>query len=171
MAVIILPSMSVKREFSAGGVIFKKTREGVLWLVRRPTPSEGYRGNLGWSWPKGWIDDADEGKNPGPKASGQEKATLQDLQTAALREVREEAGVKAKIINKISTIKVFFTDNSGERVMKFITYFLMEFESELPEGFGFETEEVKWVSTDEAAEMLAYKSEKELLSVAKERGR
>ena len=134
----------MKLEFSAGGLVYRGDR----WLIRRPTPNDGYRGNLGWSWPKGWID---EGETP---------------EQAALREVREEGGVEAKAIKKLETLKIFFTDQDGERVMKFITYFLMQYVTDVPEGFGEETAEVKWVTKDEAQDLLTYKNERGLLEKA-----
>ena len=130
----------MRREFSAGGLV----RKDNLWLIRRPTPNPEYRGNLGWSWPKGWVD---EGEN---------------LEQAAIREVREEGGVVAKIVKKLPALKVFFKDK-GELVMKFITYFVMEYESDVPGGFGEETAEVKWVTKEEAMQLLAHKNERELL--------
>lgn len=136
----------MKREFSAGGVV----RKGNLWLIRRPTPNPEYRGNLGWSFPKGWIDEGEK------------------LEEAAVREVREEGGAEAKVIKKLSTFKIFFTDQDGEKIMKFITYFLMEYESNAPEGFGWETAEIRWVTFDETQELLAFKNEKELLKKAVE---
>lgn len=134
----------MKREFSAGGLVHREEK----WLIRRPTPNPGYRGNLGWSFPKGWID-------PGENAL-----------TAALREVREEVGVKAKIIAKLPTVKVWFVDPDKERVMKFITFFVMEWEEDLPGGFGEETAEVRWVTYNEGMTMLAHKNEKDLLTQA-----
>ena len=162
----------MRREFSAGGIVLKRVeglksrRVEVLWLVRRPTANPEYKGNLGWSFPKGWIDDRDGGEKPGPKASGEERASDEEMQEAALREVREEGGVEAKILKKLPTVKVFFTDNKGNKVLKFITYYLMEYVNDCIQGVGWETAEVKWVSSDEAMKLLAYKSERELLRQA-----
>lgn len=141
----------MKREFSAGGVVYRSSDGKIEWLVRRPTPNPEYKGNLGWSFPKGWID---EGETP---------------EQAAVREVKEEGGVIAKIVRKLPTIKIFFTDKDGEKVMKFITYYVMEFKKDLPEGAGWETAEVKWVTKAEAMEMLAFGSEKKLLEKADEK--
>ncbi len=134
----------MRREFSAGGLVHK----GNSWLVRRPRPNDGYRGNLGWSWPKGWID---KGETP---------------EQAAIREVREEGGVEAKAIKKLGTLKIFFTNQDGKRVMKFITYFMMIYVADVPGGFGEETAEIKWVTKDEAQGLLVHKNEKELLEKA-----
>lgn len=136
------------RQFSAGGVVYRRQGAELLWLIRRPSPSEGYHGNLGWSFPKGMID-------------GGEK-----MEEAAMREVREEGGVEVKIVKKLPTLKVFFTDEKKEKIMKFISYFVMEYQGDAPEGFGWETAEVKWVTPGQAKELLAFKNEKKLLEQA-----
>jgi 8-oxo-dGTP pyrophosphatase MutT (NUDIX family) len=136
------------REFSAGGIVYKKEGEDILWLIRRPKGGKGYRGNLGWSFPKGWLDKGET------------------LEQAALREVAEEGGVKAKIIKKLSALKIFFTSSDNQKVKKSITYFVMERLEDLKEGFGWETEEIRWVSKDEALELLTYKNEQKLLEQA-----
>lgn len=133
----------MRREFSAGGLV----RKGNLWLIRQPSPNPEYRGNLGWSFPKGWVD-AEE-----------------DLQEAAIREVREEGGVVAKIIKKLPALKVFFKDK-GELVMKLITYFVMEYVADAPGGHDWETAETKWMTIDEAQKFLVHKNERELLESA-----
>lgn len=138
------------REFSAGGIVYKKeggTNE-VLWLIRRPKGNPEYRGNLGWTLPKGWIDEGET------------------IEEAALRETAEEAGVKAKIIEKLPSLKVFYTNKEGEKVLKFITYFVMEWLEDLKEGFGEETEETRWLSQEGAIELLVHKNEKDLLGKA-----
>ena len=133
-------------------------RKGNLWLIRRPTPNPEYRGNLGWSFPKGWVDVI----NPQSSTHNAQKETLEQ---AAMREVREEGGVVAKIVKKLPALKVFFKDK-GELVMKFITYFVMEYESDVLGGFGEETAETKWVTEEEAIELLVHKNEREWLHKA-----
>lgn len=137
------------RQFSAGGFVFKKDHRQILWLVRKPKANPGYHGNLGWTWPKGWIDKGES------------------AQDTAIREVREEAGVEAKIIEKLDTIKIFFKDE-GQLVLKHITYFLMEWQQDLPAGFDSETEAVQWVTSAQAQDMLAFENEKKLLAKASE---
>ena len=155
----------MKLEFSSGGVVFKKVVDkGTYWLIARSFPSKEFPESY-WRLPKGWIDD--EKDKPGVLARGEKRANVQQLQEAALREVREEGGVEAKIVKKIGTKKIFFT-KSGERLLKFVTYYLMEWVKDIQEGAGFETSEVGWFSYDAARERLKYKSEKEVLEKAKE---
>ncbi len=137
------------RKFSAGGVVFKRRGKNMLWLIRRPAPNPGFDGDLGWNLPRGLID------NDEP------------LETAAIREVAEETGVQAKIIGKLPTFKIFFTDKeTGDKVLKFITIFLMEWEKDLPGGFGWETAEIKWAEFDAAEILLAFTNEKNILRQA-----
>jgi hypothetical protein len=65
-------------------------------------------------------------------------------------------------------LKVFFTSKDGEKVMKFITYYVMEYGADVPEGAGWETAEVRWVTKEEAILLLAFKSERELVKLASE---
>lgn len=154
------------REFSSGGVVFKKTNKDILWLVCKSMPSHDYPGDY-WRLPKGWIDDEDGGVSPGPISKGEVRATEEDLRTTAEREVREEGGVKANILRKITTIRYFMNSTRG-RVMKFVTFYLMEWESDLPEGFGFETEEILWLTFEDAYDKLDSKNEKEVFKKAEE---
>ena len=141
----------MEREFSAGGIVYKKENDQILWLIQRPKGNPEYRGNLGWSFPKGWIDEGET------------------VEQAALRETAEEAGIKAKIIEKLPNLKIFYTNKEGQKVLKFITYFVMEWLEDLKEGFGSETEETKWLSQTEASELLVHKNERDLLVKAAEK--
>ncbi len=117
--------------------------------------------------PKGWIDDGAEGF-PGPIASGEKRATEDDLQKTAIREVREEGGIKANIIKKIGSTKIFYTHPLRGKILKFITFYLMKWEKDLPEGFGEETEEILWLEFDDAIKKLTFGNEKQILKKAKE---
>ena len=72
------------REFSSGGVVFKKIKDKVLWLVTSSTPSPEIPKSY-WRFPKGHIDSGES------------------VERAAVREVKEEGGVEATIVNKIGT--------------------------------------------------------------------
>jgi 8-oxo-dGTP pyrophosphatase MutT (NUDIX family) len=155
------------RQFSAGGVVFRKKDNQIEFLLKKNTFSKPYPGSNEWSLPKGWLDDAGPDQ-PGPFALGQKKATHEEVEVAALREVREETGVEAKIISRIGTDQFFFVDHHHEKVFKTVIFFLMLYIKDLPEGFSSETSEVKWVSFDEACQLLQKrKGECEIIKKAK----
>ena len=154
----------IVREFSSGGVVYKKEGEDTLWLIRKTTSSKIFP-NSYWMLPKGWLDDSGKGV-PGPKASGKIKADEESLQETAIREVQEEGGVDAQIIEKIGTVKFFYTHPKVGKVLKFVTFYLMEWASDLPQGFDGETSEIAWLTFDEAYKKLSFKREKDVLKRA-----
>lgn len=133
----------VKREFSAGGVVFKKAKKGNLWLIVNPKDTSR------WQFPKGHI----------------EKGESSEL--AAIREVREEGGVVANPLRKIDIQKYFFVWD-GERIFKTVTFFLMEYKSGDPVDHDKEVEESRFVSFEEAFGKLTYDKDKQTLLKAKE---
>ena len=141
------------RQFSAGGVVFKKENDRFLFLLKKGSLSPGYYASGEWSLPKGWLDDAGPDL-PGPYTLGLKKATSGEVEQAALREVREETGVEAGIVRRLGNEQFFFVDHHHEKVFKTVIYFLMSFVSDLPQGFGSETSEIKWVELSEARVLL-----------------
>lgn len=144
----------MRREFSAGGIVFRQTPSGKQWLLIKPKDTNR------WQLPKGLLD------------SGESTAE------AALREVREEGGVEAELIDKVDTIRIFFhwppkaklqPGETQDRVVKTIAYFLMEVVAETETGPDRdEIDEVVWVPFAEAINRLAFKNEKEVLRKGKE---
>jgi len=118
------------------------------------------------SRPKGWLDDKDKGRKPGILSSGRRKAREKEIQAAAIRETAEESGVKAKIITKLGTEKYFFTKGE-KRILKLVTFYLMEWIGDYPEGWGEETMAIKWLPYSKAKKILSYGGEKKILSEAK----
>lgn len=134
----------IKREFSAGGIVFRKEPEGTLWLVVKPT------GDSRWRFPKGKIK--------GKESSGE----------AAQREVREEAGVETTALQKVDNEKFFFVWD-GQKIFKTVTFYLMEYLQEARESYTWETEMIDWLPFEEARQKLAFDKEKELLDKAQNR--
>jgi 8-oxo-dGTP pyrophosphatase MutT (NUDIX family) len=155
----------LRREFSSGGVVFKKGN-AILWFVRKTAASKIYPKQY-WMLPKGRIDDTEDDK-PGPMASGVIRADKSSLQKTAVKEVSEEGGISARIIKKIETIKYFFTDPKRGKILKFVTFYLMQWEKDLPEGFDDETSEIAWLSFEEAYKKLSFFGEKQILKKANE---
>jgi ADP-ribose pyrophosphatase YjhB (NUDIX family) len=156
----------ISREFSSGGIVFKKENGQTFWLIRGSNPSELFP-KVYWGLPKGWIDNIAP-DIPGPIASGKVKADETSLQRAALRETAEEGGVKAKIISKIGSEKYFFKHPKRGNILKFVTFYLMEWIKDLPEGHDKETSEVLWLPFEEAKKKISLSGERQMLSKAQE---
>lgn len=146
-----MKKQKTKREFSGGGVVFRKDKTGgTKWLVVK------HSGYNRWIFPKG-LPEEGEG-----------------LKGAAVREVEEEAGIKAKIIDKIGSINLFFYQpieekpGEKERVFKTVTFFLMEHLSGETKDHGWETSEAEWLPCQEARKRLDFKNSREILDKAKE---
>lgn len=174
---VLTSKSSVGREFSAGGVVFRKFKirnlkyehlrdVEIRWLVAESMPSKLFPEPV-WRLPKGWIDDvgADE---PGPMASGKIKADEESLKKAAVREVAEEGGIEAVIKEKIGTLNFFYTHPVWGKIMKFVTFYLMEYVKDLPQGFDEETSEIAWLPYSEAYKKITFAREKEMLEKANE---
>ncbi len=141
------------RQFSAGGVVYKIHQDQVLFLLRKGSVNPDYKGSTDWSLPKGWLDDAGP-EMPGPYTLGHKRATADQIQAAALREVAEETGVNAQIVSRLGSVQFFFVDSRHQKVFKTVIYFLMRYMSDLPAGFGYETSQITWVSAVDAKELL-----------------
>ncbi len=161
-----VPKAITSRLFSSGGVVFKKVDDKVLWFVRQTVTSDLYP-TKHWMLPKGWIDNKTH-DTPGPMASGNVKADEKSLQETAIREVREEGGIEAKIIKKIGTSFFTYNDKQFGKVLKFVTFYLMEYIKDLPEGHDEETSEIRWLPFEEAKKLLSFGGEKEMLKKANE---
>lgn len=130
-------------EFSAGGIVYKKKQGKTLILVAQNSAHHG------WVFPKGLID----------------KERKEKKEEAALREVEEETGVKARIIKPLTPI-VFWYAWEGERKKKTVYYFLMEYISGDITKHDFEMENVEWLNVENVLERLTYPNEKKVFKDA-----
>ena len=131
----------VKREFSAGGVVFKKKDGQTLWLLINPASSDV------WQLPKGHID-------------GDESS-----EKTAVREVLEETSTEAKPIAKVDIMKYFFWKD-GKRILKSVTFYLMEYVNGGKKKPDMEIGEAGFYPYTKALKMLSFESEKEILRKA-----
>jgi 8-oxo-dGTP diphosphatase len=133
----------MKREFSAGGVVLK---DGKVLMIKVRTLS----GREVWTFPKGHIE------------KGETK------EQAALREVEEETGVKAKIKDKIGDFTYFFKDKNGGTVKKTVFWFLMEPEDDSKNiKTPGEIIDLGWFPIEEAEKLITYDSDKRIISIIK----
>jgi 8-oxo-dGTP pyrophosphatase MutT (NUDIX family) len=133
---------AVISEFSAGGVVVRDRECVVIVPTRRAAD-----GRQVLALPKG-------------HPSGDE--TPQD---AALREVREEAGVEARAVEKLGDVRYFY-QRDGHRIAKIVSFFLLEYVSGEPEEHDHEVEEARWMPLEEAAQALTYKGERDMAARA-----
>jgi hypothetical protein len=61
-----------------------------------------------------------------------------------------------------------FTDPIRGKILKFVTFFLMEYIKDKPEGFDWETSEIAWLPFAEAYKTLSFSGEKLVLKKAEE---
>lgn len=134
-------------QVSAGGVVYRDVGT-TIEIVIVQVVSE-----MRWQLPKGIIDEGES------------------TEDAAIREVREEAGVEAELVAPIDRIEYWFTaDHDGERrrYHKFVHFFLMKYMSGDVVDHDDEVAESRWVTIDRALEMLDFKSEREVVEKAAE---
>lgn len=117
---------------SAGIIIFRKTREGYKFLLL-------YHGRNYWNFPKGKLE-----------------AEERSWQTA-LREVREETGLKSTELKFISNFKAyerFFFPRGKEKIFKIVILYLAE--TRQPNiTVSYEHEGYGWFTFNEAKKILA----------------
>jgi 8-oxo-dGTP pyrophosphatase MutT (NUDIX family) len=130
----------VIREFSAGGVVVRRMHGRPFVAVVR------VRDEI-LALPKGHPD-------------GDESAAA-----AAEREVREEAGVEAELVEKLGDIRYWYA-RGGRRVMKIVSFFLFRYRSGSVADHDHEVEAALWIPLEEAPSRLAYKSEQAMAESA-----
>jgi 8-oxo-dGTP pyrophosphatase MutT (NUDIX family) len=156
-------------EKSAGGVVFRKNGNQYEFILGK------HSGYHKWVLPKGLTERGES------------------TSETAIREVAEEVGVEAKILDltPIKTIEYYYYADLEEkmgrdakggeserrvgkyqeeggvktRIHKQVSFYLMEMEKDLGEA-GWEMEERKWVSFKTGMELLAFETEREVFEVA-----
>ena len=127
-------------EFSAGGVVVRDGRCVVIVPTRRAAD-----GSKVLALPKGHPD-------------GGESAA-----DAALREVREETGVDATLVEKLGDIRYWYM-RGGRRIAKVVSFFLFDYVSGELADHDHEVEHAEWMALDEAARRLTYQGERDMVA-------
>lgn len=127
----------VVREFSAGGVVVRRFRGRPFLAAVRVK-----RGTV-LALPKG---------HPEPGESMAEAAT---------REVREETGLEAALVEKLEDVRYFYA-RDGQRVLKVVSFFLFRYRSGSLEDHDHEVESAEWVPLDRAPQLLSYTGERKV---------
>ena len=126
-------------EHSAGGLVVRRMKGTWQFIAVRP------RGRTGiWALPKGHLD-------PG-----------ETEQEAALREVREETGVRVSADRHLADIHYSFRTPGNDLVRKRVTFFLLRWESGSLMAQEAEIDEVRWVDLEAARDELTYPGEQDV---------
>jgi 8-oxo-dGTP pyrophosphatase MutT (NUDIX family) len=140
----------VVREFSAGGLVCRRVRgEWTVCLAgRRIHPGS----DLVWILPKGHVEEGEH------------------MEETALREVREETGLEAEIVDRLGDVTYWYVRHEREggtaRIFKRVRFFLMLFRGGRFADRDEEMDDVRWFSLDRAETMLAYANERALMARA-----
>jgi 8-oxo-dGTP diphosphatase len=134
-------------EFSAGGVVVRAGQCVVIVPTRRAAD-----GSRVLALPKGHPE---AGESPAE---------------AALREVREEAGVESRLVEKLGDVRYWYM-RRGKRIAKVVSFFLLEYVSGEVEDHDVEVERARWLALEDAARDLTYEGEREMVARALSRTR
>jgi 8-oxo-dGTP pyrophosphatase MutT (NUDIX family) len=137
-------------ETSAGGLVLRAGSERAEDFSAAVLLRRNRTGRLEWCLPKGHLE-------------GRETP-----QEAAIREIREETGIRGSIQAELGVIDYWFT-GEDRRVHKVVHHYLLRAEGghltveNDPDG---EAEDALWVRVDELAERLSYPNEQRLAAAA-----
>ncbi|TME93243.1 MAG: NUDIX hydrolase [Chloroflexi bacterium] len=131
----------VRTAIAAGGVVMRRRNDD--WeVVLAGRQSDGT-----WVFPKGTPDRGES------------------IEETAEREVREETGLDVRILRPLGQTDYWFAA-PGERVHKFVHFFLMEPTGGDLSAHDHEYDEVRWVPLAEARRMLSFDTYREVLDRA-----
>jgi 8-oxo-dGTP pyrophosphatase MutT (NUDIX family) len=136
--------MSIEREFSYGGVVVRGGEVLVIAPAGRPAVATLPKG-------RGMPGESDE-------------------QTAA-REVREETGVEARIVERLGDVEYWYR-RGGLRVFKTVGYYLCDYVSGDTADHDDEVDEARWMPLERARTELSYPGERRIIerALSKRRG-
>lgn len=140
-----MSKVPTKLQISAGGVAFRTQDE------RLEVALISVGDNNRWQLPKGLVD------------KGESTAD------AAVREVREEAGIDTTVVDRIDKVEYWYlAKENGDRVRyhKYVYFYLLRYESGDVTEHDDEVNEAQWVEIGEAVKRLAFDTEKTIVQRA-----
>ncbi len=142
--------MPIKRIFSAGGIVVKKETNGSKESNEPKVLVTQHSKHKGWDFPKG------------------HREIYESEEQTAVREVEEETGVKAEIIERVGETRYFYYEDK-EKVFKTVVFFLMKYVGRGEASTAFEVSDMKWLPIDEVEDQLTFKDTKKLWGQAKDK--
>jgi 8-oxo-dGTP pyrophosphatase MutT (NUDIX family) len=155
------------RETSSGGVVLRKMR-GRWYLAVIEPHMDRPRRNI--RLPRTKRTPADAELVALPKGSIDPGETPEET---ALREVREETGVRAQLVDKLLDIRYIYVRNWGNRakVAKTVSFFLLLYRSgrlgNIAPAMQVEVRNAFWLPLEDAPAKLSYKGEREVAERAR----
>jgi 8-oxo-dGTP pyrophosphatase MutT (NUDIX family) len=135
------PRRRTRDEHSSGGAVIAM-RDGAPHVALIAT-----RNKTRWGLPKGAVTDGETSE------------------AAALREVREETGLEARILRPLDTIQYSF--RAGDTLInKRVDFYLMQYVAGELEPQLSEVDAVEWVELTSALRRASFDSERKLLEMA-----
>jgi 8-oxo-dGTP pyrophosphatase MutT (NUDIX family) len=135
-------SADTSTDFSAGGVVLRGDLLAVIVPVKRSATGRRVLG-----LPKG---------HPKPGESAE---------AAATREVREETGVDAELVEKLGDVR-YSLDRAGQPRNKRVSFYLFEYRSGDLRDHDHEIEEARWIPAEDGVRTLTYPGEREMVARA-----
>jgi mutator protein MutT len=120
----------------AGGIVFRQREGKIFYLIVRAKPNPSH-----WVVPKGHIE---AGESP---------------EAAAVREIWEETGVQAKIVDSLGTLDFSYHDKHITTII-----YLMEYTGE---SAPLEMRDINWGLYEETVNLLTFNDTREKLTLAR----
>ena len=148
------------REISAGGVVVRPAPEGwelaAIEPQREPSASgsDKKRQQRVLALPKGLVD---AGEKP---------------EQTAVREVREETGITATVVAKLTDIKYMYVRSWGDqqRVFKIVSFYLLRWVAgeigDISPDMRIEVKQALWIPLEGAERKLSYRGERDVVRLA-----
>jgi 8-oxo-dGTP pyrophosphatase MutT (NUDIX family) len=139
--------MRTRVEISAGGVVYRERTGGGVEVALIRTHEQR------WQLPKGWIEDGEPAER------------------AAVREVREEAGVDAEIVAPLGDVAYTYVsryETEPARVRKTVHMYLLRYLGGSTDDHDHEVVAARWHEIGEAERALAFKDERRIVALARD---